>query len=209
MSYSGRLITLEGGEGVGKSTAVKTLEHCLVERGREFIATREPGGTKLAERIRAILLDPALPDPAARTELLLMFAARAENVDRVIRPALKAGRDVICDRFTDASLAYQGGGRGLGSQPVRTLARLTHPDIQPVLTLLLDAPVATGLRRVRGRSANPDRFERNSAEFLECVRQTYLDLARAEPDRIALIDASRSPRRVAEQIRRVVNERLP
>lgn len=197
---AGRLITLEGGEGAGKSTAVETVRHWLEGRGRQVVMTREPGGTPAAEKIRHLLLDPQTGDLAPLSELLLMFAARAENLDQIIRPALAAGQDVICDRFTDASLAYQGGGRGLGTAPIRALAKVVHPDLRPTLTLLLDVPVEVGMARVQQRGEDSNRFEQTRADFLERVRQSYLDLARAEPDRFVVIDAARELATVQQAI---------
>ncbi len=204
----GRLITLEGGEGAGKTTAVATVRQWLEQQSRTVVETREPGGTVPAERIRALLLDPETGDLDPLTELLLMFAARAENLRQVVRPALAAGADVVCDRFTDASMAYQGYGRGLGEGPVHALARLVHPDLQPDLTLLLDLPVADGLARARGRGDQPDRFEQNERAFMDRVRAGYLAQARAYPGRYALIDASQSLDRVQARIRAVLEERL-
>lgn len=186
----GRFITLEGGEGAGKTTAMRTISAWLAARGREAIVTREPGGTAAAERIRALLLDPATGPLTPMSELLLMFAARQENLAGVIRPALERGSDVVADRFTDASRAYQGAGRQLGEAPVEVLADLIHPDLQPDLTLLLDVPVAVGMERIRGRGTEPDRMEQNQPDFLERVRQAYLLQARREPQRFAVIDAA-------------------
>jgi len=187
----GRLITLEGGEGAGKTTAVATVTRWLQENGRVVTLTREPGGTPPAEKIRALLLDPNTGDIDPLTELLLMFAARAENLRQVIRPALERGEDIVCDRFSDASMAYQGYGRGLGTTPINALRELVHADLQPVLTLLLDIPVEVGLDRIGKRDHQPDRFEQNNREFLERVRQGYLDQAAQSPERYRVIDASR------------------
>ncbi len=205
---SGRLITLEGGEGAGKSTAVETMRSWLQARGREVVVTREPGGTVAAERIREVLLDPATGELEPMAELLLMFAARVENLGHVIRPALAAGKDVICDRFTDASLAYQGGGRGLGRKPVEALASLVHPDLQPDLTLLLDIDVAAGLARVGKRAGQADRFEQAQRDFLERVRSAYLDQASRAPERFVVIDAERGLAEVQADIERALAERL-
>ncbi|TVQ31553.1 MAG: dTMP kinase [Wenzhouxiangella sp.] len=204
----GRLITLEGGEGAGKSSAVSCMAEWLRAQGRQVVVTREPGGTAAAERIRAVLLDPETGDIEPLTEALLMFAARSENLAQVIRPALAAGQDVICDRFTDASRAYQGGGREMGMAAIDALAELVHPDIVPDLTLVLDVPVAVGMSRVGGRGQSPDRFERTRSDFLERVRNSYLALAEAEPERIALIDASLSIDQVHRQIIALLEERL-
>jgi dTMP kinase len=204
----GRLITLEGGEGAGKSTAVETIRTWLESRGRAVTLTREPGGTVAAEKIREILLDPATGDLEPITELLLMFAARAENLARVIRPALAAGRDVICDRFTDASMAYQGGGRELGREPVESLASLVHPDLEPDLTLLLDIDVTVGKDRIRQRGNGPDRFEQTRQDFLERVRVAYLDQAGRAPERFVVIDAGRRLDQVQASIEQALAERL-
>lgn len=204
----GRFISLEGGEGAGKSTAVNQVHDWLIEQGRPVILTREPGGTPVAERVRDILLDPATGDLAPMTELLLMFAARSENLVRVIEPALAAGNDVICDRFSDASMAYQGGGRELGREPVEQLRALVHPTLEPDLTLLLDVPVEVGMARIRQRSSGPDRFEQTHRSFLERVRQSYLDQARRDPQRFAVIDASLPLNQVHAGIARALEARL-
>lgn len=204
----GRFITLEGGEGAGKTTAAAVVEQWLADRGRSVIRTREPGGTPAAEKIRELLLDPATGELEPMTELLLMFAARAENLARIIRPALDQGQDVLCDRFTDASRAYQGGGRRLGLNVVDRIAGLVHPDLKPDLTLLLDVPVEIGLARVAGRGAGADRFEQARSDFLERVRASYLAQARLEPERFALIDAVRPLDEVREQVRLALEQRL-
>jgi len=204
----GRFITLEGGEGAGKTTAMETVVGWLERRGRQVVVTREPGGTPAAERIRELLLDPETGSLAPLSELLLMFAARNENLDRIIRPALEGGRDVVCDRFTDASRAYQGGGRQLGAEPVQRLAELVHPGLEPDLTLLLDVPVTVGLDRVRTRNGGPDRMEQNRPDFLERVRHSYLEQARREPARFAVIDAARPVEEVAAAIEHALGERL-
>lgn len=204
----GRFITLEGGEGAGKTSAVNCIAEWLKGRGREVVLTREPGGTAAAERIRAVLLDPTTGDIEPMTEALLMFAARTENLARVICPALAAGRDVLCDRFTDASRAYQGGGRELDMDQINALARLVHPDLEPDLTLVLDVPVEIGMARVVGRGQSPDRFEQARTDFLQRVRSTYLDLARSEPNRFAVIDARQDIDEVHRQITQVLEERL-
>ncbi len=205
---AGYFITLEGGEGAGKSTAITTIREWLTTAGKTFVLTREPGGTPPAERIRELLLDPATGELAPLTELLLMFAARNENLQQIIRPALAAGKVVVSDRFTDASMAYQGGGRGLGRVPVERLAELVHGDIRPDLTLLLDVPVDVGLDRIGERAAGPDRFEQTRPEFLERVRAAYLEQAEREPQRFAVIDASLGLEAVSKRIRSVLEERL-
>lgn len=204
----GRFITLEGGEGAGKTTAAAWIELWLKERGRCVVRSREPGGTPAAEKVRELLLNPETGELEPMTELLLMFAARAENLARIIRPALERGDDVVCDRFTDASRAYQGGGRRLGIQVANRLAGLVHPDLQPDLTLLLDVPVALGMQRVAGRKQGADRFEQARSDFLERVRAAYLTQARMEPERIVVIDASRDMEQVRAQIIEVLEQRL-
>lgn len=204
----GLFITLEGGEGAGKSTAMQVVSDWLSKRGHDVVITREPGGTPVAERIRELLLDPETGSLHALSELLLMFAARNENLATLIRPALARGQAVISDRFTDASHAYQGGGRELGPEVVEALAELVHGDLQPDLTLLLDVPVALGLERIAARGGEPDRMEQNRPDFLERVRQAYLDRARREPNRFAVIDAAQSVDRVADEICRVLEARL-
>jgi dTMP kinase len=208
MTMPGRLITLEGGEGAGKSTAVDTVRRWFEARNRRVILTREPGGTPPAERIRELLLDPETGDLEPLTELLLMFAARSENLRRVIRPALEADQDVICDRFSDASMAYQGYGRGLGPEPVNALRELVHPGLAPDLTLLLDVPVSVGMQRIGERDDQPDRFEQNTVAFLERVRQGYLEQAEREPDRFRVIDASQGLAEVRARIEFILQERF-
>ena len=186
---SGRLITLEGGEGAGKSTVLEAVRARLESHGIDVVVTREPGGTALGEAVRAIVLDPARRDLCAESELLLMFAARAQLVRELIRPALDAGRWVLSDRFTDASYAYQGGGRG---QPEQRIAELEQwaAAMRPDLTLLLDVPVAVGLARA-GNRGQADRIEQENGDFFERVRATYRTRAAAEPRRFRIIDASR------------------
>ena len=199
---------LEGGEGAGKSTARGLIDGWLQQRGRRTLITREPGGTPAAEKIRKLLLDPQTGDIDPVTELLLMFAARRENVVDRIQPALADDIDVICDRFTDASYAYQGAGRGLGPAPVQQLADLVHPDLAPDLVLVLDVPVEIGLERIRQRRGGPDRFEGGRHEFLERVRQAYLARARANPGTHVVIDASQDIDRVGQAIRQTLEKYL-
>lgn len=183
----GRLLSIEGGEGAGKSSAIKAVHDGLLSRGIEVISTREPGGTEAGEAIRAILLDPSRR-LSAETELLLMFASRAQLVRELIEPALQRGAWVVSDRFTDASFAYQGGGRGLDVGRIADLERWAA-GIRPDLTFLLDVDVAQGHARIAGRG-EPDRIEREHTEFFQRVRDTYLARARAEPQRFRVIDAS-------------------
>ncbi len=195
----GRFITLEGIEGVGKSTQAAFLAEHLRAGGRDVVATREPGGTSIGDRIRSILLDPAGEGPAEDTELLLMFAARAEHLARVIRPALAAGQWVVCDRFTDATYAYQGGGRGIAAERIERLENWVQGDLRPDRTFLLDLPVEEGLRRARG-DRDGDRFEREQRDFFERVRRIYLERARAEPERYRVIDAGGSVEHVGQAL---------
>jgi dTMP kinase len=206
---AGRFLTIEGIEGVGKTTQVARLSRNLAERGIDHVVTREPGGTPLAEKIRDLVLlprDETLP-PAA--ELLLMFAARAVHLANHVEPALKAGRWVICDRFTDATYAYQGAGRGMSQTDIRHLETLVQGARRPDLTLLLDVPVEVGLERSRRRDAGAirDRFEVERAEFFERVREAYLSRARAEPQRMAIIDAAASMDEVTKRMTKVLESR--
>jgi dTMP kinase len=203
----GKFITIEGGEGAGKSTMMSRVAEWLESRGLRVIRTREPGGTGLAEKLRDILLDRNNISISSRAELLLMFAARAQHLDELILPALARGDWVLCDRFTDASWAYQGGGRGLPRHEIETLETLVHGDLQPDLTLLLDLPVEQGLMRVAERG-QADRFEQESRLFFEQVRNAYLERAAAAPDRFAVIDASRNMEEVWSQIDPVLQERM-
>ena len=185
----GKFITIEGIEGVGKSTHMDSLVASIAAKGHKVISAREPGGTPTAERIRDVVLghnDEPISDIA---ELLLMFASRSLLVENVIRPALNAGSWVVCDRFVDASRAYQGGGRGIPMQQVNELATWVLGDLRPDLTILLDAPVEIGLSRASSRG-NPDRLDVERAEFYTRVRETYLALSEAEPDRWIIVDAS-------------------
>jgi dTMP kinase len=202
MSAAGRFVTFEGIEGVGKTTQVARVSRALATRGVAHVVTREPGGTPLAENIRQVVLtagDESLPPTA---ELLLMFAARAVHLANHIEPNLRAGRWVICDRFTDATYAYQGGGRQLSAEPIRELESMVQGVRRPDLTVLLDAPVEAALARAAARNAGAaaDRFERERGEFFERVRNVYLTRAAAEPNRIALIDATQTVDAVSECI---------
>lgn len=186
----GKFITLEGGEGAGKSTNAEFIKSQLEALGYRVILTREPGGTKLGERVREILLDPHLPAMAVTTEALLMFAARTEHYHHVIAPALAAGNWVISDRFTDASFAYQGVARGLGVKKIAQLADWALPEVKPDLTFVFDLPVAVGMARVKSRGGVVDRFEQEAPVFFEQVRQAYLNRAAADPERYHVLDAS-------------------
>jgi dTMP kinase len=196
----GRFITLEGIEGAGKSTVAQEILEWLEARGIAARLTREPGGTPLAERVRKIVLERGSEAVSPQAETLLMFAARSIHVENLIRPALARGEWVVCDRFTDATRAYQGYGRGLDPSWIEQLASAVHADLQPDCTLLLDLPVTVGLTRARGRSGPAaDRFESELEEFFERVRQGYLRIARNEPGRVHVIDATQPVPQVTAQ----------
>ncbi|AUY33056.1 dTMP kinase [Pseudomonas soli] len=186
---SGLFITLEGPEGAGKSTNREYLAARLREQGADVVMTREPGGTPLAERIRELLLAPSEERMAVDTELLLMFAARAQHLAEVIRPALTRGAVVLCDRFTDATYAYQGGGRGLSVERIAILESFVQGELRPDLTLVFDLPVEVGLARAAARG-RLDRFEQEGQAFFEAVRQAYLQRAGQQPQRYRLLDAA-------------------
>lgn len=200
MSKRGRFITFEGIEGVGKSTQLKHLAAQLGNAGREIVVTREPGGTPLAEKIRALVLGAQEEPVPPVAELLLMFAARAVHTENLVRPALARGAWVLCDRFTDATFAYQGGGRGVPAEDIEALARMAHRQVTPDLTLLLDAPVGVALARARGRAETADRIEAETVAFFERVRASYLERAASEPARIRRIDANRSENDVVRAV---------
>lgn len=207
----GKFITIEGGEGVGKSTQIPLLCEHLTGRGLRVVATREPGGTPRAERIRELLLQTTQESMPAACELLLMFAARASHLENLIKPALQRGDWVVCDRFTDATYAYQGGGRGMDPQHIGLLEQLVQEGLRPDLTLLLDAPESVALARAQQRDSargRTDRFEREQLDFFQRVRKTYLERAHLEPQRYAVIDATGAPDVVAGAIRGVVDARL-
>jgi dTMP kinase len=198
ISQRGRLITLEGGEGAGKSTLLRGLETHLRDQGIDLVVTREPGGTVVGEAVRGVVLDARNNALCAEAELLLMFASRAQLVRDVIDPALSAGRWVLCDRFTDASFAYQGGGRGQPMERIEALEDWAALGLKPDVTLLLDLPVSTGRARAAGRG-EADRIEVEGDPFFERVRQAYRDRAAAEPSRFRLLDATASPEGVLAQ----------
>nr|WP_218178960.1 dTMP kinase [Pseudomonas gingeri] len=189
MPVTGLFITLEGPEGAGKSTNREYLAEQLRARGIDVLLTREPGGTPLAERIRELLLAPSDERMCADTELLLVFAARAQHLAEVIRPALARGVVVLCDRFTDATYAYQGGGRGLSRERIATLETFVQGELRPDLTLVFDLPVEIGLARASARG-RLDRFEQEGRVFFDAVRSTYLKRAEADPARYRLVDAA-------------------
>ncbi len=206
---AGRFLTIEGIEGVGKTTQVARLSEALRARGIDHVVTREPGGTPLAEKIREIVLNAQGESLPPTAELLLMFAARAVHLANHVEPHLKAGRWVVCDRFTDATYAYQGGGRGLNIDHIRQLETMVQGSRRPDLTVLLDAPVEQALRRARQRNsgAATDRFESERVEFFERVRAAYRARAAAEADRIIPIDAHQSADAVAARILELLEAR--
>lgn len=203
---SALFITLEGTEGVGKSTNIAFVQQYLRDRGRHVVVTREPGGTELGEKVRSWILDGDHGALSAEVEALLMFAARAHHLDRVIRPALAAGQCVVCDRFTDATFAYQGGARGASTELLSALEAGVQRGLEPDLTLLLDAPLDLGRERIRHR--RPDHFERENQPFFERVRHTYLDLAKRAPKRIKIVDAARPLSEVQARIAAHLQELL-
>lgn len=195
----GKFITIEGTEGVGKTTNMSFVQQYLQGAGKTVIVTREPGGTDIGEKIREMLLDASNTALVDDAELLLMFAARAQHIHQVIEPALKSGQWVLCDRFTDATYAYQGGGRGIDTDRIAVLESWVQGALRPDLTLLLDIPVKTGLTRASQRS-EPDRFEQERQSFFEKVRQAYLDRANNDTQHYRIIDASQQLENVQEQI---------
>ncbi|MBT8075225.1 MAG: dTMP kinase [Gammaproteobacteria bacterium] len=196
----GLFISLEGGEGAGKSTQNRNIIDWLTSRGKTVVETREPGGTFVSEQIRKVLLDTRNAGLNATAELLLMFAARSQLVEEVILPSLEAGKVVICDRFADASYAYQGGGRQLGAHTVAAVEQLVLKDLQPDITLLFDIPLEQAMQRDAGRGA-ADRFEVESLQFFERVRSAYLERAAAFPERFRIIDASKDEAQVWQQVK--------
>lgn len=199
----GRFVTLEGLDGAGKSTQHAWLVEHLRAAGHEVVATREPGGTPLGEKLRTLLLSE---DMHLETEALLMFAARREHIERVITPALGRGAWVVCDRFVDASFAYQGGGRGLAVERLATLRDWTLGALRPDLTVYFDVPVELALKRLRAGTADPDRFEREQEQFFERVRAAYLRLAREEPARIKVVEACGSPDQINKLLEKIIAE---
>jgi dTMP kinase len=200
----GLFITVEGIEGVGKSTNMEYLHESLLAAGVEVVLTREPGGTELGEKIRGLLLDHNNQNMTDDTELMLMFAARAQHLAELIRPALAKGEWVLCDRFTDSTYAYQGGGRGIETRRIALLEDWVQGDFRPHVTLLLDVPVEVGMARAQARG-ELDRFEREQEAFFHQVREAYLDRARQEPGRFKIIDASCSIEEVQGQIDAVLD----
>jgi len=195
----GKFITVEGIEGVGKTTNIGFIHQQLQAAGRDVVLTREPGGTPLGEAVRGLLLDPEYTGMDSTCELQLMFAARAEHLAKLVLPALEKGQWVLCDRFTDATYAYQGGGRGIDTGVIARLEELVQGDFRPNLTLLLDVPVEVGLARAGKRGAL-DRFEQEKVEFFERVRSAYLEMAVRYPQRYRIIDASQPLEAVQQQL---------
>ena len=200
----GRFITLEGCEGVGKSTNLQFIKGLLLEKRIDTVVTREPGGTELAEQIRHLLLTKNHESITPEAELLMMFAARSQHIHHVILPALRQGCWVLCDRFTDATFAYQGGGRNMNPETIAWLEQTIQGDLRPDLTLLLDAPVEIGMQRVQNRGSL-DRFESEQLEFFQRVRQAYLQRTRQHPEHYAVIDASLPLPEVQLQIRQNID----
>ncbi len=201
----GVFVTFEGGEGAGKSTQIRILAQRLRAMGREVVETVEPGGTAIGRQIRRVFLDAGNGELTPEAELLLVFAARSQNLKQVIKPALEAGRIVLCDRFTDSTRVYQGVARGLGLEVVETVNRIACGGMSPDLTLLLDIPVEAGMaragaRNARGEAAEETRLDEEAPEFHRMVREAYLDLARKEPGRIRVIDAQGSLEEVAARV---------
>ncbi len=199
-----QFISIEGVEGAGKSTAVKVICQYLRDNNIDYYLTREPGGTEIAEDIRKILLNPYEETVCAETELLLMFATRKQNIEHVIKPTLASGKWLVSDRFTDASFAYQGGGRQIDVAHINYLTQWIQGNIKPDMTLLLDLPVELGLKRIEARG-DKDRIEREGVEFFHRVRQAYLDCASREPERYRIIDASLTEQEVATQIQHALS----
>lgn len=199
----GQFITVEGTEGVGKSTSMDFIENWLKKSGIELVVTREPGGTELGEKLREVLLDAKEQSMCDDTELLLMFAARAQHLQEIILPALREGKWVLCDRFTDSTYAYQGGGRGIEQSRIAQLEQWVQGDRRPDMTLVLDLPVAEGLERA-GKRSTPDRFELEKYDFFNKVRDTFLLRAKANPERYKIINAAPSIDDVQKSIQTVL-----
>lgn len=203
VSNRGRFISIEGVEGVGKSTNLEYVQSLLTQAGIEFLTTREPGGTELSEKIRELLLDKSNTDMTAKTELMLVFAARAQHVDTLIEPAMASGKWVVSDRFTDSTYAYQGGGRGMAAEMIAELDEFAISSYQPDLTILLDLPTEVGLARA-GRRGELDRFESESDDFFQRVRNAFLMRAEQYPERFRIIDASQALDQVQADIRQAL-----
>jgi len=202
-SMAGKFITLEGIEGVGKSTNLDFVASYLGEHGKRVVTTREPGGTQVGERLRDVLLNSAQGSVPKTSELLMMFAARAAHLEEVILPALGRGDWVVCDRFTDATYAYQGGGRGLADETIATLQTIVQGEFEPDLTILLDAPIEVSEARRQERTQR-DRFEVEEVEFFQRVRARYLKIAADDPGRVVIVDAARNLEQVQAKLRSVL-----
>lgn len=205
---SGFFLTIEGGEGAGKTTAVDFIRSWMTERHLSYVETREPGGTQVAEELRSLLLGHHGEPLSDITELLMMFAARSQNLFHNVLPALEAGKIVLCDRFTDATYAYQGGGRGLSTQPVETLENLVQGSLRPDMTILLDVDPEIGMARAKGRTGSLDRIEQEKMDFFIRVRNAYLDRAKQFPGQFEVIDAGQPLESVQQQLLAVLERRL-
>ena len=203
----GRFITIEGTEGVGKTTNIAFIKQWLDDNKISFVSTREPGGTPLAEEIRQLLLSNREEQVCSKAELLMMFAGRAQHIEKVIEPELEKGHWVLCDRFTDATYAYQGAGREMGDELIASLETMVQGSMRPDLTLLLDVPVELGLERA-GKRSQPDRFELEKTDFFNRVRQAYLTMAKNNPQRYKIIDAAQALEDVQQQISNTLNNFL-
>jgi dTMP kinase len=203
---NGKFISIEGIEGAGKSTQLAFIENYLKQQGIKVIVTREPGGTVLGEQIRELLLSPRKEGMAVDTELLLMFAARAEHLEQVIKPAIQRGEWVISDRFVDATFAYQGGGRGISTERIKQISDWTLKDLQTDVTFLFDLPVELGQQRVISRKENIDRFEQEKTDFFQKIRDCYLQRSQQEPNRIKVIDASKSITEIEIQLSSILDK---
>jgi dTMP kinase len=203
---NGKFISIEGIEGAGKSTQLAFIENYLKQQGINVVVSREPGGTVLGEQIRELLLSPREEGMAVDTELLLMFAARAEHLEQVIKPAILRGEWVISDRFVDATFAYQGGGRGISTERIKQISDWTLKDLQTDVTFLFDLPVELGQQRVISRKENIDRFEQEKTDFFQKIRDCYLQRSKQEPNRIKVIDASKSINEIEIQLSTVLDK---
>lgn len=204
----GKFISIEGIEGAGKSTQIQFIKTYLERFNQTVVVTREPGGTPLAEEIRELLLKPREERMSDDTELLLMFAARAQHINQVILPALSEGKWVVCDRFVDATFAYQGAGRGIHEERIAALSEWTLAGLKTDLTLLFDLPVDVGQQRVNQRLLQKDRFEQEKTDFFEKIRHCYLERAAAEPKRIQIIDAEKSIPAIEQQVSNILDKLL-
>jgi len=209
MSHKGLFITVEGIEGAGKTTALEFMQQYLVQKGRDVVMTREPGGTQVAEAIRNLLLHEFYEEKMCKeTELLLFFASRAQHINQVIKPALKLNKIILCDRFTDASYAYQCGGRGIPEERIAILEKWTQKDLRPDIVILLDLPVEMGLERIHQRGDEHDRIEQEKIHFFEKVRNAYLERAKKFPDCYHVIDSSITIDSMKQQLQKLMDDIL-